>query len=166
MLKVLVAIDQANLYHQMKDLGKKADFVSLRDMLANPLEGRYEVDTYIYAPLPQVNADGVIRWHDWLRSWGFVVVSKRAKLLPDGSAKCNLDGELILDVMEICTEVHPDVFVLVSGDGDFASLCHRLRRKGIRVEIAGLEANIASELRLAAHRIIDLAEWASCCEQI
>lgn len=166
MLKVLVAIDQANLYHQLKELGKKADFISLRNILVNPLDDRYEIDTYIYAPLPQNNAEGVIRWHDWLRSQGFVVVSKRAKLLPDGSSKCNLDSELILDVMEICSEVHPDVVVLVSGDGDFASLCQRLRRKGIRVEVAGIEGSIASELRFAVHRVIDLSEWVACCEAL
>lgn len=166
MLKVLVAVDQANLQCQMRDFGKKTDLISLRNMLVNPREDRFEIDTYIYAPLPQVNPEGVIRWHDWLRSRGFVVISKRAKLLPDGSTKCNLDSELILDVMEICNEVRPDVVVLVSSDGDFASLCQRLRRKGIRVEVAGLEGNIASELRFAAHRVIDLNEWAACCEDL
>jgi uncharacterized LabA/DUF88 family protein len=166
MIKVLVAIDQANLHGQLKQIGKKADFVWLREILINPQEDRFEIDTYIYAPVPQQNADGVFRWHDWLRSQGFVVVSKRAKQLPDGSSKCNLDSELILDVLEICNDVHPDVVVLVSGDGDFASLCHRLRRKGIRVEVASIEGNIAAELRFAAHRIIDLTQWAECCEAI
>lgn len=98
MLKVLVAVDHANLYFQMKDAGKKVDYISLRNLLVNPLEDRFEIETYIYAPLPQNNADGVFRWHDWLRSRGFMVISKRAKLLPDGSTKCNLDSELILDV--------------------------------------------------------------------
>jgi len=86
--------------------------------------------------------------------------------LPDGSSKCNLDSELILDMMEICNEVHPDVVVLVSGDGDFASLCQRLRRKGIWVEVAGIERSIASELRFAVHRVIDLSEWFACCEAL
>lgn len=165
-MKVMIAIDQANIHGQLTSIGKKVDYLSLRKLLASPNEGRFEMDTYIYAPLPRNNADNVFRWHDWLRSQGFVVVTKRTKQLPDGSTKCNLDGELILDAIAVCQEAAPDVFVLVSGDGDFSSLCRYLRRKGIRVEVAGLANYIASELKFAAHRIIDLTQWAESCEPL
>lgn len=162
-MRVITAIDQVNIQSQLRDIGRKTDLLTLRQELFREPE-RIEIDTYIYTPIPHHNPDTVLRWHDYLRSQGFIVVAKRVKQYPDGGMKCNLDGELILDMVSLAQDARPDIVVIVSGDGDFASLCHYLRRKGIRVEVASLPGEIASELKLAAHRIIDLSAWAATCQ--
>jgi uncharacterized LabA/DUF88 family protein len=165
-MKVLVFIDLSNVSGQLRPLGRKEDLLSLRSLVANEDEGRYLVDCFVYARLPHTNGDAVHRWHDWLRAQGFQVVSKRAKKLPNGAYKCNLDGELMLDALDLGTEIRPDVVVLVTGDGDMAPLALRLRRKGIRVEVASLGESLAAELRLASQGFIDLTEWANACERV
>ena len=100
---------------------------------------------------------------DWLRSEGFQVISKRTKVFPDGSRKCDMDIEMTVDAIERTSQIRPDVVVIGSGDGDFACLALYLRRKGIRVEVASLPTALANELRLAAQEFIDLTEWANRC---
>jgi uncharacterized LabA/DUF88 family protein len=47
--------------------------------------------------------------------------------------------------------------ILVTGDADFAYLAIKLRRHGIRVEVASVAANLGNMLRSAANDVIDLA---------
>jgi uncharacterized LabA/DUF88 family protein len=47
--------------------------------------------------------------------------------------------------------------ILVTGDADFAYLAIKLRRHGIRVEVASVAANLGHILRSAANDVIDLA---------
>jgi uncharacterized LabA/DUF88 family protein len=53
--------------------------------------------------------------------------------------------------------MRPDVVILVTGDADFAYLAIKLRRHGIRVEVASVAANLGNTLRSAANAVIDLA---------
>jgi NYN domain-containing protein len=45
----------------------------------------------------------------------------------------------------------------VTGDADFAYLAIKLRRHGIRVEVASVAANLGNILRSAANNVVDLA---------
>lgn len=166
MLRVLTFIDGSNMMGQCRHVGRRPDFPSLVELLANSEEGRFSVDAYVYLPLPHTNGERVHRFHDYLRSRGLQVVSKRTKQLPDGSFKCDMDAELIMDALDLARDITPDVVVLASGDGDLAPLALRLRRRGIRVEIASCEQSLASELRLAAQGFVDLSGWVNECEQI
>jgi uncharacterized LabA/DUF88 family protein len=53
--------------------------------------------------------------------------------------------------------MRPDVVILVTGDADFAYLAMKLRRRGIRVEVASAEQNLGNILKSAANEVIDLA---------
>jgi uncharacterized LabA/DUF88 family protein len=53
--------------------------------------------------------------------------------------------------------MRPDVVILVTGDADFAYLAIKLRRHGIRVEVASVAANLGNMLKSAANEVIDLA---------
>ena len=163
-MRVITQIDFSNLLGQCQNVGRKPNLLSLRELLQNPNEGRFGVDTYIYASLPPENGDGLYRFYDWLRSEGFQVITKRAKRLPGGRIKADLDTYLILDAMELGFSIKPDVMTLVTGDGDYAPLCIKLRRMGIRVEVASLEQALARELVCAVQGVIDLSSWLETCE--
>src|SRR6266508_299091 len=48
-------------------------------------------------------------------------------------------------------------FMVVTGDADFAYLAIKLRRHGIRVEVASVAANLGNTLKSAANEVLDLA---------
>jgi hypothetical protein len=64
---------------------------------------------------------------------------------------------MAIDALELSIEMRPDVVILVTGDADFAYLATKLRRHGIRVEVASVAANLGNILRSAASEVIDLA---------
>jgi len=64
---------------------------------------------------------------------------------------------MAIDALELSIEMRPDVVILVTGDADFAYLATKLRRHGIRVEVASVAANLGNILRSAANEVIDLA---------
>jgi uncharacterized LabA/DUF88 family protein len=44
----------------------------------------------------------------------------------------------------------------VTGDSDFAYLAEKLRRRGIRVEVASVEQSLGTDLKNSANSVIDL----------
>jgi NYN domain-containing protein len=64
---------------------------------------------------------------------------------------------MAIDALELSIETRADVVILVTGDADFAYLATKLRRHGIRVEVASVAANLGHILRSAANDVIDLA---------
>jgi uncharacterized LabA/DUF88 family protein len=64
---------------------------------------------------------------------------------------------MAIDALELSVEMRPDVVILVTGDADFAYLAIKLRRRGIRVEVASVAQNLGNILKSAANDVIDLA---------
>jgi uncharacterized LabA/DUF88 family protein len=66
---------------------------------------------------------------------------------------------MAMDAVEMALEIRPDIVVLVTGDADFSYLSQKLRRRGIRVEVASLEKNIAPQLKKSVNSFIDLTDF-------
>jgi uncharacterized LabA/DUF88 family protein len=64
---------------------------------------------------------------------------------------------MAIDALELAAEMQPEVVILVTGDADFAYLATKMRRRGIRVEVASVAANLSGTLKAAANAVIDLA---------
>jgi uncharacterized LabA/DUF88 family protein len=135
----------------------------LREFLAGPNTGRELIEMVVYAGLPpampiwQEERDKKNKFMQWLRSNGFMVVTKDGSPAEEGRYKANVDVMMAIDALELSVEMQPDVVILVTGDTDFAYLAIKLRRRGIRVEVASVSQNLGSILRSAANEVIDLA---------
>src|SRR5438874_3519203 len=161
--RVLVLVDESNVSSSVRTAGRGLDWCKLRDVLAGPNSGRYLIEMVVYAGLPPA----ILTWQDerdrknkfvhWLRSNGFMVVTKDGASAEEGYYKANVDVMMAIDALELSIEMRPDVVILVTGDADFAYLATKLRRHGIRVEVASVAANLGNILRSAANDVIDLA---------
>jgi len=67
--------------------------------------------------------------------------------------------QVFTDTRACLEQAKPDIVVLVTGDGDFAYLAGKLRRRGIRVEAAALPSTLSAELKRAVHQVIDLRDF-------
>jgi len=108
-------------------------------------------------PLWQEERDKKNKFMHWLRSNGFFVVTKDGAPAEEGHYKANVDVMMAIDALELSTEMRPDLVILVTGDADFSYLALQLRRRGIRVEVASVAANLGGTLKSAANAVIDLA---------
>ena len=161
--RVLVLVDESNVSSSVRTAGRGLDWLKLRDFLAGPNTGRDLIEMVVYAGLPpaipawQEERDRKNKFVHWLRSNGFIVVTKDGASAEEGHYKANVDVMMAIDALELSIEMRPDVVILVTGDADFAYLAIKLRRHGIRVEVASVAANLGHILRSAANHVIDLA---------
>lgn len=169
-MRTLVFVDEANFQKSARASGFRPDLIGLRDWLRDSGRRRL-IEMVVYMGLPperrpeetpdnwQRAYDSKHRLRMALENNGIMVVTWRGKALfgfdpPRFSA--NIDMLMAMDAVELALETRPDVVVLVTGDGDFAYLARKLRRRGIRVEAAALSNTLSAELRRAVHQTIDL----------
>ncbi|MCX7067959.1 MAG: NYN domain-containing protein [Methylococcales bacterium] len=92
-------------------------------------------------------------FQDILRHIGFEVKLKPYIQRRDGTAKGDWDVGITLDVMEFAAQV--DVITLLSGDGDFDLLLHKVSQSyGVSTEVYGVPTLTAPSLINAAQRFI------------
>lgn len=161
--RVLVLVDESNVGSSVRSAGRGLDWLKLRDFLAGPGTGRDLIEMVVYAGLPpatpvwQEERDKKNKFVQWLRSNGFMVVTKDGSPAEEGHYKANVDVMMAIDALELSIEMRPDVVILVTGDADFAYLAIKLRRHGIRVEVASVAQNLGNMLKASANHVIDLA---------
>ena len=159
--KVMIFADSDNITIAAQNFNRKLDWQKIRDYLANPGEGRELVEMVIYIGLPPARD----RFEDqrkakekliyWAKSNGFLVVTKEGKAKGD-DFETDVDLVMAMDALEFALEVRPDIVVLLTGDSDFAYLAEKLRRRGIRVEVASVEQALGADLKNSANSVIDL----------
>jgi uncharacterized LabA/DUF88 family protein len=161
--RLLVLVDESNIGSSVRTAGRGLDWLKLRDFLAGPNTGRELIEMVVYAGLPPVipiwqeERDKKNKFMQWLRSNGFMVVTKDGSPAEEGRYKANVDVMMAIDALELSVEMRPDVVILVTGDADFAYLVMKLRRRGIRVEVASVAQNLGNALKSTANDVIDLA---------
>jgi uncharacterized LabA/DUF88 family protein len=161
--RLLVLVDESNVGSSVRTAGRGLDWLRLREFLAGADSGRDLIEMVVYAGLPpaiplwQDERDKKNKFIHWLRSNGFIVVTKDGAPAEEGHYKANVDVMMAIDALELSVEMRPDVVILVTGDADFAYLATKLRRRGIRVEVASVTQNLGSVLKSAANTVIDLA---------
>jgi uncharacterized LabA/DUF88 family protein len=159
---VLVAVDESNLGSSVRNAGRGLDWLKLRDFLAGPNTGRQLIEMVIYVGLPPATVslaeerERKSKFVHWLRSHGFMVVTKDGAPTEEGRYKANVDIMMAIDVLDLAIEMQPDVVILVTGDADFAHLVTKLRRHGIRVEVASVAQHLGQMLKSAANHVIEL----------
>ena len=160
---LLVLVDESNVGSSVRTVGRGLDWLKLREFLAGSGTGRELIEMVVYAGLPpaiptwQEERDKENKFVHWLRSNGFMVVTKDGAPAEEGHYKANVDVMMAIDALDLSVEMRPDVVILVTGDADFAYLAIKLRRRGIRVEVASVAQNLGQILRSAANDVIDLA---------
>src|SRR5258708_82010 len=161
--RLLVLVDESNVGSSVRTAGRGLDWLRLREFLSGSETGRDLIEMVVYAGLPpaiplwQDERDKKNKFIYWLRSNGFLVVTKDGAPAEEGHYKANVDVMMAIDALELSVEMQPDVVILVTGDADFAYLATKLRRRGIRVEVASVTQNLGNVLRSAANEVIDLA---------
>ena len=161
--RLLVLVDESNIGSSVRTAGRGLDWLKLRDFLAGPDTGRDLIEMVVYAGLPpaipiwQEERDKKNKFMHWLRSNGFMVVTKDGSPAEEGRYKANVAVMMAIDALELSVEMRPDVVILVTGDADFAYLVVKLRRRGIRVEVASVAQNLGNALKSTANEVIDLA---------
>lgn len=113
-------IDGANLHKGIDDLGWKLDYKRFKVWL----EEKYGVEkAYLFIGLIPKYKD----LYKYLQECGFTLVFKEVVYDGDGKAKGNCDADLVLQATRDVYENKFNKAIIVSSDGDYASLIKFLK---------------------------------------
>jgi len=165
MKKTVLFIDGANIFAATKSLRFDVDYGKLLKLYSGELLRAY----YYTATIEDSQEFQSIRpLIDWLAYNGFQVVTKPTKRFIDEQGrekiKGNMDKEIAVDMLELCSNNSVDRVILFSGDGDFKYLVQAVQRKGVKCDVVSTiqttPAMCADELRRVADEFFDLATLA------
>jgi uncharacterized LabA/DUF88 family protein len=135
-------IDAQNVYMGTRAAGWTIDVFKLRVYLADKYQVRKAL--WFVGYLPEMRG-----FYTLLQKAGFIVVLKEVARDRDGTPKGNVDVDLTLHAVDLEREY--DAAVLLTSDGDFASLVHYLRkREKLKVVLSPHRAHTSRLLRRAA----------------
>ena len=129
--RVLVLVDESNVGSSVRTAGRGLDWLKLRDFLAGPNTGRDLIEMVVYSGLPpaiptwQDERDRKNKFVHWLRSNGFMAVTKDGAPAEEGHYKANVDVMMAIDALELSIEMRPDVVILVTGRRRFRLSRHQ-----------------------------------------
>ena len=141
--RVAVFVDVQNVYYGARQLKGKLDFDALLGAVVR--DRRLIKATAYVVESKEIDQSGFIAM---LEQRAIDVRRKTLKVRSDGSMKGDWDMEMALDILDAAGNL--DVVVLVSGDGDFTSLVHRVKTMGPKVEVIAFPRNTAKSLLEAA----------------
>ncbi len=160
--KILALVDESNLLAAARSCNRSLDWLSVKDFLLDESNGG-EGEVVVYVGLPPVfvaefqdQRARKLRFVHWLKTHGFLVVTKDGAPTGDGHYKADVDLLMVVEAMELVQRFRPESLVLVTNDPDFAHLIGYLRRGGIRVEVAAIDSAVGGDLRGSASNILDL----------
>jgi len=151
--KIALFADVQNIYYTTRQAyGRQFNYRKLWQRVST--EGKIVTAT-AYA-IDRGN-DKQLRFQDALKHIGFSVKLKPYIQRSDGSAKGDWDVGITIDILETAKAV--DTVVLLSGDGDFNLLLHKIKQDfAVNTEVYGVPALTARSLIDSAstwHRIED-----------
>lgn len=133
-------IDGANLHKGVGSLGWQLDYASFRVWLKD----KYHIErAYIFIGLIPAHKS----LYKYLQESGFILVYKEVVYSKEGNPKGNCDADLVLQVVVDAYENKFDKAVIVSSDGDYASLIKFLKERGkLRIILSPHTKNLCSIL--------------------
>lgn len=157
--RTIILIDEGNLTGICGKLNRSIDWLRLREFLS---QGRDVIETFVFAGLPPATPEWTEfrhkreRFLHWLEAEGFYVLRKQGRPTTPQAYKANVDVMIAVEATDLALEIRPDLVLLVTGDGDLAYLACRLRRRGIRVEVAAFSENLGEDLKISCNAFVDL----------
>jgi len=159
--KILVAIDLANIYCQVKSVHGgdpvSGNYKELINELSDPED---DVTMLCFAPIPNPVDDlqgyaNTVGMHNFLRHIGYIVHTVERR-----NGKANGDVLMAVKTMEMLALADYDKLIVVSADGDFSPLFIHARERGITAVAASIDAAMSIKLKHDSDDIIDLTDWA------
>lgn len=145
--KICIFVDVQNVYYTCRQ-AYRANF-DYNKFWARATEKHEVVSAAAYATEPEDNNQK--QFQNILRAIGFKVLLKPVLKRADGSTKADWDVGIALDVYEAAPGC--DTVILVSGDGDFAILLDRIRKRfKTRSEVYGVPKLTAAHLITTANQ--------------
>lgn len=161
--RVFVAIDAANLAKSVQKSGYRIDFKRLYTYFERRSKSLHVV---YYTAVFNTKSHHAFLGH-LKRKIGYALVTKSVKVIVGKNGrinKANFDVEIAVD--SILKLYEYDVFVLFSGDSDFAYLVMKVKEKGKMVLVISRRGYVSKELVLSSSKYLDVVQLTGILEPL
>lgn len=152
--RVAIFVDGSNIRYALKALNYELDVKAFLNYIEREIG--HVADAYYYDSEDRAENTDL----DFTPEHGFARILKPVKEINLGKGqhtkKCNLDVEIVLDMM--ATVAHYDICVLLSGDSDFKRPLEVLRSMGKKFVVVSTIGSLSKELKDLAGRHLVLLE--------
>ncbi|MHA1986127.1 MAG: LabA-like NYN domain-containing protein [Promethearchaeota archaeon] len=145
MERVIVFIDNSNIFKGFRKYDIKVDYEKLKNVITRDRELRniflYEGVVYPISPEKK-------KWYRELSSRsGYVIKASFDKIVSGGAIEKKVDIKIAIDMISLAYENAYDTVVLVSGDGDFVPVASKVKELDKKVEVWAFKYSLAKTLR-------------------
>ncbi len=162
-MRIAFFIDAANMFYAQRELQWNIDYKKLYEYFSQNKEV-YNAFYYTGTKGSELERG----FHRKLTFLGYTVRTKNVKKIKakggSFSEKCNLDIEIVIDMLN--TSTHYDQAMVFSGDSDFERALELLRSKGKTITVVSTKGMISWNLLNAADNFIDLKDIRQDIERI
>ena len=145
MERIIIFIDNSNIFQGFRKYGIKADYEKLKNTIAmeRKVEGIYLYEGIVYPISPEKK-----KWYDDLsHKSGYVIRASFNKISFNDAIEKKIDIQIAIDIISLAYENAYDIAVLISGDGDFVPVVKKLKELGKKVEIWAFKYSLANALK-------------------
>ncbi|MFX1292295.1 MAG: NYN domain-containing protein [Promethearchaeota archaeon] len=145
MERIIVFIDNSNIFRGFRKYNIRADYEKLKNTITRDreLRGIFLYEGVVYPISPEKRS-----WYEELRNRsGYVIKTSFDKIASKGIIEKKVDIKIAIDVISLAYEDIYDTAVLVSGDGDFVPVVKKVKEMDKNVEIWAFKYSLANTLK-------------------
>ena len=145
MERVIIFIDNSNIFKGFRKFNVKADYEKLKNIITKDrnLIGIFLYEGIIYPMSPEKK-----KWYkDLSNKSGYVIKASFDKRTANNAFEKKIDIQIAIDMVSLAYEDAYETAVLVSGDGDFLPVVKKLKEMGKNVELWAFRYSLANALK-------------------
>jgi len=145
MERIIIFIDNSNIFKGFRKYNIKADYEKLKNTIARGRDLKniflYEGVVYPMSPLKK-------KWYEDLKkNSGYVIKASFDKIAANDAIEKKIDIKMAIDIISLAYENAYDKAVLVSGDGDFIPVVKKLKKMNKPVELWAFKYSLSNALK-------------------
>ncbi|MFX1450809.1 MAG: NYN domain-containing protein [Promethearchaeota archaeon] len=145
MERIVIFIDNSNIFKGFRKYGIKANYEKLKDIIKQDRELKkiFLYEGAIYPMSPEKK-----KWYkDLSNKSGYIIRASFDKMAFNGAIEKKVDIRIAIDIVSLAYENIFDTAVLVSGDGDFVPVVKKVKDLNKGVELWAFRYSLANTLR-------------------
>ena len=144
MERIIIFIDNSNIFKGFRKYNTKADYEKLKNIIARDRDLKdiflYEGVVYPISPVKK-------KWYNDLKNnSGYVIKASFDKITANEAIEKKIDIKMAIDIISLAYENAYDKAVLVSGDGDFIPVVDKLKEMDKPIELWAFKYSLSHAL--------------------
>jgi len=145
MERVIIFIDNSNIFKGFRKYDIKADYEKLKNIITKgrKLHGIFLYEGVVYPMSPEKK-----KWYKNLsEKSGYMIKTSFDKIALNDTFEKKIDIKIAIDIISLAYEDAYDTAVLVSGDGDFVPVIKKVKELDKNVEVWAFKYSLANALK-------------------